>query len=211
MRAVRRNGFAPTAVRAARSVRLYGPVNSLRRASVLCENYEWYRLDLPPERPAVALADGFSLVPGANEDRRLYAELDAMNAKLVDTRKAAGGQLWLVVRDEDRRPAFACWIFPSRTPVGTARSGWLELPPDVVCLEDSVTGPDFRGLRLAPAAWAALAAKLAVGGTKTIVTKIEEDNVPCQRAVEKVGFRRMDDDDAVLGFFAPQLWAPTGA
>ncbi len=192
-------------VRAARTLRLYGPVNTFRRALVLCERYEWYRLDLPSDRPPVALAEGFSLVSGTGAERRLYAELDPMNARLVDRRMAAGGQLWLVVRDD--RPAFACWIFPHRTPVGTARSGCLELPAGVVCLEDSVTGPDFRGLRLAPAAWSALAGKLADAGTRTMVTKIEEDNVACQRAVEKVGFRRMADEDRILASFAPQLWA----
>jgi RimJ/RimL family protein N-acetyltransferase len=42
---------------------------------------------------------------------------------------------------------------------------------------------------MAPAAWAAIAETLSREHVDAIVTKLDEVNLPCRRAIEKVGFR----------------------
>ena len=74
------------------------------------------------------------------------------------TRHASAGpkaELAKLMRSESH--FLACWIFRERTPVFAARSGWLKLPLDTVCLEDSVTSPAYRGRGLAGAAWSEIA------------------------------------------------------
>jgi hypothetical protein len=58
-----------------------------------------------------------------------------------------------------------------------------------VGLDDSAVSPAFRGRAIAPACWAAVAGALGALGVEAIVTKIEETDLPCRRAIEKVGFR----------------------
>jgi len=107
---------------------------------------------------------------------------------------AAGGERWLVL---DRgEAAFRCWIFPTRTPTIAAARGWLDLPSHVVCLEDSATGANHRGRGIAPAAWSAIAAQLADRPqVRTMITKVEEENVASRKAVEKSGFREVGVND----------------
>src|SRR5439155_383197 len=49
--------------------------------------------------------------------------------------------------------------------------------------------PAYRGRAVAPAAWSAIADSLAHERATAILTKVEEANLPCRRAIEKVGFR----------------------
>jgi L-amino acid N-acyltransferase YncA len=81
-----------------------------------------------------------------------------------------------------------CWIYNGRAPVAAARGGWLELPPGVACLEDSVTAASHRGRGIAPRAWDQIAVALRKRGVATMITKVEVDNAPSRRAVEKAGF-----------------------
>ena len=60
-----------------------------------------------------------------------------------------------------------------------------------MCLEDSVTSSAYRGRSVAPAAWSQIADSLEQAGVESIITKIDENNVPSRRAVEKVGFREI--------------------
>ena len=99
------------------------------------------------------------------------------------------GALWMVL--EGRRLAFACWIFHDSAPVSAARDGRLVLAPEIVCLEDSVASPGFRGRRIAPAAWSGIADWLQQGGTRSIITKIEENNALTRRAIAKRGYREI--------------------
>ena len=99
---------------------------------------------------------------------------------------AAGADLWVV--RETERAAFCCWIFRTRTPTVAARGGWKTLPPDTVCLEASMTGSNYRGRGIAPIAWASIAQGLQQEGVRTIITKVEIDNIPSRRAVLKAGF-----------------------
>ncbi len=95
--------------------------------------------------------------------------------------------MWVVMQGEE--PAFSCWIYPREQPMEAAASGMLEFPPGVACLEDSYTHAEHRGHGLAGAAWTAIAQDLGSDGYKVLVTKVEVDNVPSRRAVEKSGFR----------------------
>jgi RimJ/RimL family protein N-acetyltransferase len=71
------------------------------------------------------------------------------------------------------------------------RQGVLSLPQEIVCLDDSVTAEDYRGKSIAPAAWSGIADTLERTGVRSIVTKIEESNLPSRKAVSKVGFEEI--------------------
>lgn len=151
------------------------------------ESHVWYDLDLRAERPSRQLPAGLTVGRAAPADADLLEGLDAATPARARELMARGGELWLVRSAE--QAAFACWIFAGETPVAAARTGFLQLPPGIVCLEDSVTSPSFRGQGIAPAAWCAIADSLAERGLSLLLTKVATDNVPSRRAVEKAGFR----------------------
>ena len=155
----------------------------------LDETHVWYELSLETERPRKSLAPEFTLVRGTPDDIPLLDELPTVNERAARQRLKDGNDLWLVL--EDRRPAFACWIFNDSMPVVAARGGQLRFPPEIVCLEDSVTSASYRGRGVAPAAWSEIADKLEQTGVRSIITKIEVSNVPSRRAVAKSGFREI--------------------
>ncbi len=168
-----------------RSARL--AVARLARMAYLRESHVWYLLDVGGERPRIGLPPGMEIVRAGDDDLAPLAELPTIGIREARRRLAAGAELW-IVRDEGRA-AFACWIYRHRTPALAARGGWLELPDGVAGLEDSVTSPAYRGRAIAPAGWSATADALAREGATAILTKVEESNVPCRRAIEKAGFR----------------------
>jgi RimJ/RimL family protein N-acetyltransferase len=183
-RVISRHGVAGTARLAARR---YAPVR--RRALV----FVWYALDLGGERPRRALGDGLVLRQGGEDDMWLLDQLPAdqevrtMTPWFVSEHLARGGDLWLV--QEGGRAAFRCWVHRERLPMAEARGRGVDLPDDVVVLEDSISSPLFRGRGIAPAAWAGLADRYAAEGRRWMYTKVNEDNGPSRRAVEKAGFR----------------------
>ena len=178
-----------------RAVARHGVMGALRHAPYLHEEPVWYRLDLGVERDVRPLAEGMTLRPGTPEDIARLPEVllrvrpDAARARF----EVPGTELWLV--EEGARPRFACWLFGVRTPVATAPGSWLELPPGVVCLEDSMAAPEIRGRGVAPAVWTRLAAELRGRGCTSMITKVDATNEPSTRAVGKAGFEeilRMD-------------------
>lgn len=181
-----------------RNVRRYGFAGSLRRTMVsacramarmpyLRECHVWYRMDLTGARPRIELPAGFELVHARTHDLPLLEQLETIGLSEAKRRLAAGADLWIV--REGAHAVFSCWIFRHRTPVLAAPGGWLVLPADTVCLEDSVTSARYRGRGVAPAAWSRVADALAREGVAAIITKIAEDNAPSRRAGEKAGFR----------------------
>lgn len=156
------------------------------RLAYLKERHIWYRLDLALDRPHPVLPPGFELGPASVGELELLRGLETVGLQEAQQRIAAGAELWLLRQAGE--VAFACWIFRGRTPVLAARGGWLRLPNDTVCLEDSVTAVHYRGQGLAPAVWSRVADSLAVQGFTALITKVAEDNQPSRRAVEKVGF-----------------------
>ncbi|HSB81638.1 MAG TPA: GNAT family N-acetyltransferase [Candidatus Methylomirabilis sp.] len=184
--------------RAMRWVQRYGLAGSLLRAAMamarritpsiyLKETHVWYRLDLAQERREITLPEGFELISAGPTDLPLLNQLPAVGLYQARRRLASNADLWIV--REGGQAAFCCWTFRSRTPVEAARDGWLALPPAIVCLEDSVTSPLYRGRGIAPAAWTGIARALMQEGAVAMVTKIEERNTASRRAVEKIGFR----------------------
>lgn len=177
-------------------LRRHGPLGAarlaagrLRRAVRMRDRYIWYELRLDEERPRRELPDGFELqIARETRDLELFSALQSCGlTKTLE--RVRDGLPWLVAADG--QAAFACWTFLRRTPVRALPSDWLELPEHVACLEDSVTGPHFRGRGIAPGAWTALADHLAGEGYRAIVTKVMDTNVPSRRAVEKAGFREV--------------------
>jgi ribosomal protein S18 acetylase RimI-like enzyme len=181
-----------------RGVRRFGLLGALRRAARLItrtiaqavyvdERHIWYALALDPPPSADPLPDGFRLRRADRADAARLEDLPTIGRAEAIRRLDEGAELWLVERAEGA--ALACWIFHGRTPVLAARGGWLDLPPDTACLEDTITSPHCRGRGLAPLAWLLIAAQLGRQGLVTLVTKVAEDNQPSRRAVEKAGFR----------------------
>ncbi len=154
--------------------------------AVFTDRQFWYELDLASDRPRVALPDDFTVRrPGADE-AALIERLPSIRAEEAERRLRGGADLWMAFSGDT--PAFACWVFRTQAPTPAARGGLMRLPEGVVCLEDSVTGRDFRGRGLAPAVWSILADEEQRRGTRTIVTRIGEENVPSRRAILKAGF-----------------------
>jgi RimJ/RimL family protein N-acetyltransferase len=187
-------GEAPSAVyRIRRYLRKYGlrsgiqrATGAVRQALVLDETHIWYELDLTAERPRVELAPEFSFRRAATAELPLIEALPTVSLVEAERRVAAGNDLWFVMAGE--QPAFACWTFPREMPVISAPGGTLMIPDGTVCLEDSVTSPDFRGRRLAPAAWTLLADRMQEKGVRSIITKIGEDNAASRKAILRSGF-----------------------
>ena len=190
-------GIADALDRARRGIRRFGVAGSLKRlaahagqsltrALYVRERHIWYVLSLTAVLPQINLPPGFAVALAAADDVALLEELPTIGAHEARERRAAGAELWLV--REGTRAAFACWIFRERTPVFAAKGGWLTLPPNTVCLEDSVTSPDYRGRGLAGGAWSEIARGLQSRHVAAMITKVAEDNTASRRAVEKAGF-----------------------
>ena len=163
----------------------------------LRELAEGYELVLAGEREVElvarlvkdALAEQFARAEASGTPSTTPQAMDAPGFTDEETRRRLdeGAQLWTVVKGDEA--AFACWIFPSVTPVLQGRGGTLVLPEGAACLEDSVTSPNHRGRGIAPAAWTAIAQRLSEQGFEVLITKVNVENVPSRRAVEKAGFR----------------------
>lgn len=177
-----------------RAVRRYGVRGTGRRAAELAlervhdrRSHVWYQLELGRERPRRELAAGLVLVEGTVAELPALDALWAIDPAEARRRLGAEGRLWLVLDGE--APAFSCWTFVGRTPLRAARGGWLALPDDTTCLEESMTAAAFRGRGVAPAAWTGILDRLeAEGRFRRIVTAVEEENTASRKAVEKVGF-----------------------
>lgn len=185
---------APTAVyRIRRYLRKYGvrsgvqrAAGAVRQAFVLDETHIWYELDPTAPRPRVELAPEFSFRRATAADVPLIESLPTVSLVEAERRIAAGNDLWFVMAGN--QPAFACWTFRHEMPVISAPHGVLTIPSGTVCLEDSVTSPDFRGRRLAPAAWTLLADRMQEEGMTSIITKIGEENAASRKAILRSGF-----------------------
>ena len=176
-----------------RAVRRYGVVGVARRLLALAresvylrQEHVWYELDLRGERPRRELDSAFELLEARVEHIPLLDELWAIDHAETERRLQSGGTLWFVV--DGRRPAFSCWTFRGRTPIRAAQKGWLDLPADAACLEESMTAAAYRGRSIAPAAWTLIADRLAGQQLRRLVTTIEEENAASRTAVSKVGF-----------------------
>jgi RimJ/RimL family protein N-acetyltransferase len=145
----------------------------------------WYQLPLHAPRPRRELDHRLRLTRGGHElIPSIVWKIDESEAR---RRLRSGGTLWIVF-DGDV-PAFSCWTFRDRTPIRAARGGWLDLPADTACLEESMTSPSFRGKAVAPAAWTSIADALGEeAALRRLVTTVEEENTASRRAVEKIGF-----------------------
>lgn len=176
-----------------RALDRYGPAGTLRRALELAkesvagsrQEYVWYELPLRVDRPRRDLDASFRLVrAGVADLPRIVWKIDPGEA----TRRLGDrGTLWLVL--EGDLAAFSCWTFRGRTPIRAAQGGWLELPGDTACLEESMTAPAFRGRSVAPGAWTAIADRLEQEpDLRRLVTTVEEENTASRKAVEKIGF-----------------------
>jgi GNAT superfamily N-acetyltransferase len=178
---------------------------------VLSEEHIWYSLDLAGDRPRRDLPEGFALHLATEAEAEDAAHLpNQPGADEIGARIAGTADVYMV--REHGKPAFACTIFRERTPTIAARGGWLDLPADTVCLEDSGTSPDFRGRGVAPGAWTAIADALAERGFKTMLTKVAVDNEPSRKAVVKAGFGEAADMRMRrLGPFRRVAMTPLGA
>ena len=163
--------------------------SSLSKLFYQHERHVWYAAGtsaIGADRP---LPIGLDLRRAGPEHLDVLSQLNLCGQRAAARYFAAGADLWVVWDSE--RAAFCCWIFRDRMPMIAARGGWKGLPPDTVCLEASVTGEQYRGRGIAPAAWSLIAHSLKEEGIRTIMTKVEVDDVPSRRAVLKAGFREV--------------------
>jgi SAM-dependent methyltransferase len=178
---------------ARRAARSYGVRGALVWAGhkawsriIFAESHIWYELDPTAERPQRTLQSGLTLRRGGAADVWLLTDLETVTPDQAVTRIDQGNEHWLVL-DGDQL-LFSCWIFRARTPALAAPGGQLRLADDMVCVEDSVTAAAARGRGVAPAAWSAIADRLAGEGQRRMITKVTVENIASRKAVEKAGF-----------------------
>ena len=181
------------AARVGRVVSKHGLRGTLRlaawrvsRLAYVREEYVWYRLDIQRDRVRIRLPRHVSVIRGRRADVDALGALPTIGPRKARRRLDEGAELWIA--NHLGRVVSACWIYRRRTPALAATSGWVDLPPGTVGLEDSVTSDEFAGSILASAVWSAVAGALAEQGVQAIVTKVEETNLPCRRAIERAGF-----------------------
>jgi GNAT superfamily N-acetyltransferase len=155
----------------------------------LQEEFVWYELELAAATPR-ELPAGMELVRVIEADIDLAEQTGKGHYSGVRLMRA-GHDLW-VVREGDRG-AFSCWTYRGSAPVVGAPRGWLQLPEQTICLEDSVTMPDFRGKGVAPAAWAGICAALLEEGCTRMITKVHVENAPSRKACLKAGFEEVGE------------------
>jgi GNAT superfamily N-acetyltransferase len=179
--------------RARRGIRKHGLGGAVGQAWKRTRNrvylrteHVWYELPLALARPSKTLPGGFRLGRATEGELDALEQLPTVPPDEARRRLHDGAELWLVT--ENDRPAFACWIFHAKMPVLAARDGWIDVPPEAVCLEDSVTSPEFRGRGIAPGAWSEIADALREAGIARMVTQVERSNVPSRKAVQKAAF-----------------------
>ena len=130
------------------------------------------------------MPDGMVLVRGTADDIPAASELPTPVSPVVAERLLeTGAELWLIRQGE--RVASACWIFLDAAPAISAPQGIFRLPSGTAMLEDTTTSPDFRGQGLAPAMWLGIGAGLRRRGYRRMITKVDVDNAPSRRAVER--------------------------
>lgn len=187
-----------------RGLRRHGLMGGMRRALLLTrqaaerlpymhERHVWYRLDLKAQRPHIDLPAGIELKRADVADLGLLEQLETIGFVEARRRLAMGAELWIA--HESGQAAFSCWIFYDRAPVLAAPGGWLALPEGTACLEDSVTSARYRGRGIAPAVWSCVADALRQEGVTALITKVEESNTPCRRAIAKVGGQQVAEMD----------------
>jgi hypothetical protein len=176
--------------RAARQLGVRGAIRlavvGLGRLAYLREAHVWYRLDLLSDLQRVELPRGMALVNGLLA-LRLLEQLPDVRRRVVRRRISEGAELWIA--HCDGRAVLSCWCFRKRTPALPSRGGWIDLPPATMGLDGAVGTHDAWGTGEIAAGWSALAGALADEGAEALVTKVEETNLPCRRAIEAVGFR----------------------
>jgi hypothetical protein len=177
MRGAHRHGLRRSLRLVAASV---GRVVSSRHAHV------WYRLNVHDDFRTVPLSPGVEVVRAVERDLHWLDHFPTVSRHVARRRLSQGADLWIAL--EGQCAAFSCWTFRQRTREHAA-AGWLELPAHTVGLEESVIAPGFHGHAIAPAVWSAVAERLAHDQIDAIVTKVEEANLPCRRAMEQIGFR----------------------
>jgi L-amino acid N-acyltransferase YncA len=158
------------------------------RTLYMDESHVWYTLALSPDKEPTALPEGTELVSIGKDQVDLLLDVPfataAAAAELIDGNTV---RAW-ALRDGELT-VFSCWTFSGRVPAVQAPGGWLELPPAVHFLEDSVAAPNQRGRGLAGATWGAAFDRLRAEGTSAVMTKVEVGNAPARKAVERFGFR----------------------
>jgi hypothetical protein len=148
----------------------------------------WYELPLGTSRPQVSLPSGLTLIRGNENDLPLLSKLPSVHEWLARRRMEAGDDLWLVL--DGREPVFACWTLRGSNPIRTWNNNRLVLPPNVVCLEDSVASASYRGRGLiAPTVWRQIADRLEQTGVETVITDVAEDNKVMRWTMARSGFR----------------------
>ena len=183
-RAVLRHGVAGCLILGARYA-----ARCLLTALYRHERHIWYVAAPMAVKSVRPLPKGLKLHRSGREHLDLLSQSNLCGWSLAETFLAEGGDVWIV--REAERAASCCWIFRRRMPTVTVRGGWKTLPSNTVCLEGAVTDADYRGHGIAPAAWALIAQSLQEEGVRTIITKVEEDNMPSRQAVLKAGFHEV--------------------
>jgi hypothetical protein len=160
---------------------------AIARLAYLREAQVWYCLDVRGEMPVSSVPPGIEVRRAGEHDLHLVEQLPLVGTRVARRRLSRGAELWVAQRGTTL--AFSCWVFRETSPARAIRGGWLQLPPGTVALEEVATAVAFRGRSIASTALAVIVRSLAETGVQAVVTKLDETNLPCRRAIERVGFR----------------------
>ena len=180
-RSLRRRGLLGTAQAA---------VSRVRQRAWVDESHVWYELPVEggPTADDASLPSKTRLFEADERHLPLLERLPTpVTAREAKRRLRGGAELWLAMRGDE--PLFGAWLFKDDAPVAAAPHGHLELPDELVIVEDVATADSHRGRGIAPGVLSALAARLDRRRTRAVLAKVEHQNRPSRRAFRKAGFR----------------------
>lgn len=180
--------------RVGRAIQVYDLPDALHRVSsgicrliYLRETHVWYRLNVSNDLQLRSRTSAFTIVKARQSDLGVLTREGLVRPRLARRRWIQGADLWVV--HEYRRPVFACWMFRAKAPVEAARRVWIEFSPRTIAAVDSIAIPSMRGVSVTREAWFTIARSLPGDSIDSIVTAINESDLPHRRALEQVGFR----------------------
>lgn len=174
---VTRNGVRGTLER----IHRWG-VQPLVRRVWASEEHVWVVIDTDDPGP---LPDGYVLRRGGPDDLDALAAIGGIAPATARDYLDGGARLYVAMHGDDL--AFATWIHVDRVPLASAPGGWLNLPPELVSFEDSISAPAHRRSGIALAGILHVTAIEKAAGFQPPISRIAADNAPARAWARKMG------------------------
>jgi len=96
---------------------------------------------------------------------------------------------YVAVDDRDGTPCYMQWLFGSEdNDFVLSIGGFPALKPGEALLENAYTPARYRGMGIMPAAMARIAERAADINARTVITFVQDDNIPSLKGCQRSGF-----------------------